>query len=148
MFLFGFLFICRNGLWCASDMQWLGLGVWGFSVDDDCVVLYSQRNKADLIKCSTNGKTQYSPFSNKKIDCSLFVSWAGFASLSLSHTLLYTHPHTHTCIKTDAYTYSLPHLFVITISARAALRWHLFSLSSNHSLYFTAAVLAVLCLII
>ncbi len=30
----------------------------------------AQRNKADLIKCSTDGKTQYSPFSIKKIDCS------------------------------------------------------------------------------
>ncbi len=62
----------RNGLWCAYDMQWLGLGVWGFLVDDDCVVPVSQRNKADLIKCPTDGKTRYSRFSNKKIDCSLF----------------------------------------------------------------------------
>ncbi len=61
------------------------------------------------------------------------ISWVCF-SVFLSHTLLYTHT-THTCIQTDAYTYSLPHLFVITISARAALQWHLFSLSSNHSLY-------------
>ncbi len=30
MFLFGVLFICRNGLWCAYDMQCLGLGVWVF----------------------------------------------------------------------------------------------------------------------
>ncbi len=30
LFLFGVLFICRNGLWCAYDMQWLGLGVWVF----------------------------------------------------------------------------------------------------------------------
>ncbi len=54
-----------------------------------------------------------------------------FASLSLSHTLLYTHTQMHT----DTYTYSLPHLSVITISTCAALQWHLFSLSSNHSLY-------------
>ncbi len=32
LFLYGVLFIRRNGLWCAHDTQWLGLGVWGFSV--------------------------------------------------------------------------------------------------------------------
>ncbi len=61
--------------------------------------------------------------------------WVCFSlTLCCTHSLSHTHTHTHT----HAYWHidlSLPHLFVITISVRAALQWHLFSLSSNHSLY-------------
>ncbi len=53
----------------------------------------------------------------------------GLLLLSLSLTLCctLTHTHTHTCILTLT-PLSLPHLFVISISVRVALQYHLFSL--------------------
>ncbi len=48
-------------------------------------------------------------------------------SLSLSLCCTHTHTHTHTCILTLT-PLSLPHLFVISISVRATLQCHLFSL--------------------
>ncbi len=61
-------------IWRSIYMQkwtlvciWYGVfwirGVGFFGLMTTAWFLYSQKNKADLIKCSTDGKTQYSPFS-------------------------------------------------------------------------------------
>ncbi len=140
MFLFGFLFICRNGLWCASDMQWLGLGVWGFSVDDDCVVLYSQRNKADLIKCSTNGKTPFYSRIKKSIVACLCHELGLLLCLSL--TLCCTHTHTHTHAYRQTHT---PTLSPTCLSSQSALAL-LCGDTCSHSHLIILSILQRLCL--
>ncbi len=64
------------------------------------------------------------------------VSWSGFASFSLSHTLLYTHSHTHTHTHMHTDTYISLSLTCLSFqSAFALLCSATCSHSSNQSLY-------------